>query len=451
MLRVFPSPEPPDFSLELIILVHDSVVMDEPDVVEALAEYLNAKGYTFYVDSGAYGNLPAELADRLDNCGVNTAIRIGQRIPDIIGFTPDEDIFAVEAKGDEDLRKGIGQAAHYRKGVHKSFIAAEESALAEFQDTALSCGLGIFPVTGPSVSEPEIEKPVANIGATELNRTRRALNVRTSRFQSDTAPIPSTSRPENALLPVIAIKQEGHPLSEDEFDDVYEASPQGLNTVGHSLTLARTLGLVTRTGKTYRLTDEGDLSFLLLHGVVENLPDNYLGLDMSKYDTVEKRMFRTLGQFKKEGQYRNKKLYTLSTELATFLRNQYMNIPDIRLLTLILASYRGNRIELSKAMALVALESPDAFLGLFCSRGKEDEFRELVEDEDPTVEDREFREDLLDIAGANSLYNFLYQIWNVGILRDGTDPVHQDDELVIGEFYWEWESDIARSLGESSL
>jgi len=158
-------------------------------------------------------------------------------------------------------------------------------------------------------------------------------------------------------------------------------------------------------------------------------------------------MFRTIGKFKNEGQYQNRKLYTLSPELAAFLRNQYMTIADIRLLTHILAFHDDTRIELSRAMALIALESPDAFLGLFCGSGKEDDFRSLVEDENPTVDDRGFRENLLRVAGSNSLYNFLYQIWNVGILRDGTDAVHQNDDLVVDEYYLEWNRDSISRLG----
>ncbi|MDG5777287.1 hypothetical protein VB773_09095 [Haloarculaceae archaeon H-GB2-1] len=422
--------------------------MDEPEVIEHLAHYLDDQGYTFFVDSGAYGDLPYELAERLENCGINTGIRIGNRIPDIIGFTPSEDIFAVEAKGNDNLRKGIGQAAHYRQGVHKSYISADSSELDEFDDTALSCGLGIFPVELSGVNESQIEHPVENIGATKLNRTRRALNVRTSRFEPHSAVIPSTTRPENALLPVIAIKQENKQLSDDELEEVYSESPQGLSTVMHSVTLARTLRLVTKVDGKYQLTDEGEMAYLLLSGIVDHPPDvKYL--EMADSDTLHEKMFKILGAIKKSGQYQNTKLFSHSTELATFLRNQYMNIPDVRLLTYILASYRGNRVELSKAMALVALESPDAFLGLFCSSGKEDEFREQVEDENLSVDDSEFQEDLLEIAGSNALYNFLYQIWNVEILIDGTDPVHQDDELIRGEFYWEWDSNIVSRLAST--
>lgn len=422
--------------------------MNEPEVVEKLAEYLIRNEYTFFIDSGAYGDLPSKLAGRSENCGENTAIRIGRRIPDVIGFTPSDDIFAIEAKGEDDLRKGIGQAAHYRQGVHKSYIAATASSLNEFEDTALSCGLGIFPINTSGVDRSRIEHPVENIGATKLNRTRRALSVRTSRFEPDSVSIPSTTRPENALLPVISIKQESGPLSDEEMNDIYRESPQDLSIAMHSLALAQTLDLVNKVDNKYHLTDIGNMSYLLLTGLIDNPPSiKYLDFDQS--DDTHEKMFKLVGAIKKSGQYKNTKLYEHSTELATFLRNQYMNIADVRLLCYILARYKDDNIELSEAMALVALESPDAFLGLFCSSGKEYEFRKLVEESDTSIEDPEFQDSLLNMAGSNSLYNFLYQIWNVGILSEGTDPVHQDAELVRGEFYWEWNADVIGKLGST--
>ncbi|MDJ0797063.1 MAG: hypothetical protein QNJ51_09545 [Calothrix sp. MO_167.B12] len=49
--------------------------------------------------------------------------------PDIVGQLDDgETIFAVEAKGDDDLLKGLAQAEIYQNGFHYSFLAANASA-----------------------------------------------------------------------------------------------------------------------------------------------------------------------------------------------------------------------------------------------------------------------------------------------------------------------------------
>src|ERR1051326_6886152 len=46
--------------------------------------------------------------------------------PDLVGQLDDgESIFAVEAKGDSDLLKGIAQAEMYQFGFHYSFLAAD--------------------------------------------------------------------------------------------------------------------------------------------------------------------------------------------------------------------------------------------------------------------------------------------------------------------------------------
>jgi len=49
--------------------------------------------------------------------------------PDLVGQLSDgESIFAIEAKGDSDLIKGLAQAEMYQSGFHQVFLAAEASA-----------------------------------------------------------------------------------------------------------------------------------------------------------------------------------------------------------------------------------------------------------------------------------------------------------------------------------
>ncbi|WP_158055959.1 hypothetical protein [Halorussus halophilus] len=420
--------------------------MEETEVVVELARYLDNQGYTFFVDSGYSSSKVHDLPNEYENCGLNTTITIGRRVPDIIGFTSDEEIFGIEAKGEKAIRKGIGQAAHYRQGVHKSYLAADISSLSEFKDTALSCGLGVIPTEDSGVIESQVEQPVENVGATKLNRIRRALTVRKSRFKSASTSFPSTTRPVNALLPVVAIKEQNkNALTEDEIDSLIERSPQGINSSIHPIPLARTLRLIEKSGDEYQLTDVGDMSYLLLHGVVSNLPKGSLGLDDFESSDMNERIYRALDEFKSP----HTKLFEVQKELAAFLRNRYLSVPDVRLLAQVLASHEDSRIELSRVLATVALESPDAFLNLFCRSGAEEGFRDLMENADLAVENGHFREQLLDIAAPNALYNFSYQIWNVGILSNGTDSVHQNDTLEIGKHYWEWDRSVVIGFGEA--
>jgi hypothetical protein len=194
--------------------------MREEPVLKHVAEELDSRDYSFFIDSGYSSATVNELSDSFKNCRVNETITIGRRIPDVIGFTNQREIFAIEVKGENAIRKGIGQAAHYRQGVHLSYLAATDTALEEFRETALSCGLGIFSVqNSDAVTETS---PVTNIGATAIDRTRRALAVKTSRFQSAQNSFPPITRPENALLPIITVishdsKQSKLGSSQDEF------------------------------------------------------------------------------------------------------------------------------------------------------------------------------------------------------------------------------------------
>ncbi len=52
--------------------------------------------------------------------------------PDLVGQLDDgETLFAVEAKGESDLIKGLAQAEIYQQGFHYSFLAADASVLGD--------------------------------------------------------------------------------------------------------------------------------------------------------------------------------------------------------------------------------------------------------------------------------------------------------------------------------
>lgn len=425
--------------------------MEEPDVVVSLCEYLNEQGYRSFVDASYDSDQIHRLPERFENCGFNSTIRIESRIPDIIGFTPQKDIFAIEVKGDDGVRKGIGQAAHYRQGVHRSYLAAEAESIQEFRETALACGVGVYQVTPSTVHPPE--EPNKNIAATKLNKTRRELAVKTSGFTSAGKAFASTTRPVNAFLPVIYLvnssKNSETRGSETEYINWVAQHPNGVGrgTSRHVLSLAKTLQLVRSAGNSdLQLTEIGRCGYSLLRGRIELLPQGALGLDSSQLPADSDDLLMIyLSNLKSRGK---KKLYQSDSEIAVFFRDRYVSIPDVRFFIHILATHQGSRAELSLILAKVAIESPDVFLNLFVDSSSKDEFKQLMEDAGSAPEDQEFRTALLALASRDYLYNFIYQIWHIGILQDGTQPVHQNDELEMGKFYWEWDE---RLVGELSL
>ena len=86
--------------------------------------------------------------------------------PDLVGQLGDgETIFAVEAKGENDLLKGIGQAELYQHGFHCSFIAADSKALGtRYIEYAQDKGIGIITVSDQVsiIDLPKIRMPFRN-------------------------------------------------------------------------------------------------------------------------------------------------------------------------------------------------------------------------------------------------------------------------------------------------
>lgn len=429
--------------------------MNEKQVVKEIARYLDDQGYQFFVDSLMYESaFVDDLQTNFANCGLNGTIRIGRRIPDIIGFKPDEEIFAIEVKGDSDLRKGIGQAAHYRRGVHKSYLAASKNELDEFRQTALSCGIGVFDVTNQGVES--LTEPNENVATAQINKTRRALAIKTSSFVSETNAFGSITPPVNAFLPIIYLKSKGDlqgTADEVEFKKWSDGYENGLNrnSASHALTLAKTLQLVERADKhkKYYVTDLGLAGYYLLRGKAADQPSGSLGLDSidKKADPVDQPL-RYLSELKSG----RSKTYEDAPDIAAFLRERYLSVPDVRLLVQVLASHGGERADLDEILAEVAVEAPDAFLNLFVERQTDYEkrFEKVMKESDGAISE-EFKENLMEILSPDYLYNFIHQIIHVGILLKGTDAVHQSKTPEVGEFVWVWDSDTVGKMTHSGI
>lgn len=99
-----------------------SIGGSEEGVFNHVVEYLSDHDYRFLVHCNYESVL--EFYSRHNNILIPP-----DSIPDIIGLTPQGYIFAVEVKGERDLKKGRGQADMNRNGVYMSFLAADEDAI----------------------------------------------------------------------------------------------------------------------------------------------------------------------------------------------------------------------------------------------------------------------------------------------------------------------------------
>ncbi len=68
--------------------------------------------------------------------------------PDLVGqFDDGESLFAIEAKGDDDLLKGLAQAEMYQYGFHYAYLAADASAFGNsLVDVARRKNIGVLAV-----------------------------------------------------------------------------------------------------------------------------------------------------------------------------------------------------------------------------------------------------------------------------------------------------------------
>ena len=145
--------------------------------------------------------------------------------------------------------------------------------------------------------------------------------------------------------------------------------------------------------------------------------------------------------------YKRTVVYEIDAEVAAFLRDRYLSIPDVRLMVQVLAAHDGNSAELSHILAEMATEAPEVYLNLFIDYRHEDDFKELMEGADVDADDVEFQKQVLSYASGDALYNFNRQLIHVGILTAEADYVHQDDERVRGHFFWHWDPDIVGDIG----
>ena len=399
--------------------------MQEAVVQKAIIDYLHQQGAVFFVDPGndpSY-NVVRERCVEVSNCEINDSIRIGSKIPDVVGLNNQGEIFAIEAKGDTGLRKGIGQATDYRRGVNKSYLAAEATQISRYEDSAQAAGLGTIPVDSSGVVADRIAEPNPNIAGSEISSVRRALALKTTDFESGRLIIPPMYRPENALLPVLVIK-----LADSTREiNVVECKQRIRNSSANysdfpdnPIRLARTLQLIGQDAqRNLYLTDHGETAYAIIKGI-HAIEGGEGEVDVSTVDD-----------------YRDR------PQLVAFLRDRYFATPPIRLLVKILAAQEGSRMEVSEILAAISRESPDVFQSLFCNDNEA--FRELILDNN--ISDEEFRQCLLKLTKITSLYNFTNQLQVIGILGENSDKTDTSDELEVGKLFWEWDPEPIGRIG----
>ena len=179
--------------------------------------------------------------------------------PDMVGtFDDGETIFAVEAKGSEDLTKGLGQVQYYQQATHAAFLCADKNAIAPgLVSMARRLNIGLLAVSS-SVEvfhEPQLHAPIYEYYKgirSQLDSANTVSGVQAFQF----------NLPTHYLVWSIAL-QPGQIYTRNSLStlDGYSPLPQDYKA---ALSGAARLGLVSVQGDDIRLTDMGVVAKQLL-------------------------------------------------------------------------------------------------------------------------------------------------------------------------------------------
>lgn len=117
--------------------------MEEPQVFAKVVSALQQEGYEILAHvPGSHKEIYHATLEKVEE----HRITIGGKYPDLIGFSPTEEVIAIEVKGASDIEKGIGQALTYQQGSHASFLAADWESVQPKVDQLTARGIGILGV-----------------------------------------------------------------------------------------------------------------------------------------------------------------------------------------------------------------------------------------------------------------------------------------------------------------
>jgi hypothetical protein len=382
--------------------------MEEATVFKHLADWLQSQGNRFFVHiPQKHQNDPtyAEITSQYQTHEIGI---LGYK-PDILGFTPANRVFAVEVKGDTSLRKGLGQAATYQRGVNHAYLAADADSLNRIDDVVLSKGIGIY---GVQKSTIEPEHPNAVDLRDQLHNTRQQLEGLVINPDRGAQRLPNYADPLNNLMPILAVEQHEcvtkgaiHDLCEDLEYPYRQAS-------GRMVQLAKSLGMLISTDSDLQITQQGELGLSVLRGCsIQSVPD--------------------LMELK-----HRERLHEKKPALAVFLRNRFAAIPEYRTLFEILLRHERKRISIQELCARLIDNYASTFLNLvYTSRGDTLDAPKLIEtgNGNEIYDDPEY---LARIVHSQFLSNTVSQFRSLGILAEATSPIEPKSALEPTEDFW---------------
>lgn len=386
----------------------------EEEVFFEVTRHLEDKGWRFLVDCN-YERI-------LEQYNRYSMILPGRSKPDILGFTSQGQMFAVEVKGNgtTEIKQGSGQASEYRRGVQLSYLAADWGDLKEYASDYTD--IGAIGVSGGEVvdwREPNRKKLFITSPDIRSNLEYQLFN----RDSISKIASLNLAHPVNFLAPVLGVGIFGRSMNQAQLTGMLESEyDMSGGSLDHMIDAGQVLGLLEGSDQ-YRITEHGQVAFELM---------NHLG-----WDSLQKMV-----DLKAETSDPNT-LYSIEPSLAIFLRDRYLEHQDFRALLEILRDFPQNRpttlVEISRRLIR---EHPNTFLHLFCTNREEsiNEARNLIRSHniDKITDDLDvFRT----ILRQNIYQNFTRQLKHLGVLSQQTNSTTKKLENYHPEDY-PWYPDI---------
>ena len=304
----------------------------ESAVFLELVQWLDTEGYRFFVHIPSHHETTGVYPQILSTCQTHS-IGIGSYKPDILGFTPANRVFAVEVKGGSDLRKGLGQAISYQRGVDHAYLAASAGQLGSLHEIALSKGIGVFEVgSGVEASHPSL------VDMKDLVYNTRSQLEGLFLDQRGSTRLPSYADPLNNLFPLIAAGNRGY-QTDSEIEDLVEQSRYPYKQQPERMIrMALSLGLLEQDTGRYNVAEQGRLGLVVLDGCGIHSVEDLIAAKSSE------------------------PLYEHLPELATFLRNKFASQTDYRVLFEILLNHAGKKVSLKELCQTLIETYPNTFL-----------------------------------------------------------------------------------------
>lgn len=384
--------------------------MNEATIFLRVAEWLDEQEYRIFVHIPNRYHNHSEYNTVIDQWPSHNITISGYR-PDILGFTPTDQVFAVEVKGSSEIRKGFGQAASYRPGVDHAYLAADYDALQGLADIVHANGIGVLAVDKRDVIATH---PHTIDLRDQLSNTRQQLEVLLTAPKQGSTFLPNYVDPLNNLLPVVAIAGHGC-KTRIEVNELCEQTEYPYRSeIGRMLRLSQRLGLINIDS--FDLTAQGQLAWMVLQG--------------SGIETASALINA------KDNVGRGGQVAVTYPALATFLQNRFAAVPAYRTLFKVLLRHPDPTITLQQLCERLLMNFPTTFFNLAYSDYSDNRDASRLVEEGQAAAIYANPAFLVQILNTNFTYNLSAQLKSIGVLTEGTDMIDTKADLAPTTDQW---------------